>query len=270
MFLIKIGGGKELNLKGIISDLAALNEKFIIVHGANVLRDELAQKLDYKKKVVTSLSGYDSVLSDETTIDLMMMAYAGLKNKRIVELCQQNGINAVGLSGLDGKLIQGKRNSGIKVREGGKTLLLRDFSGKPKSINKQLIELLLNNGYTPVLSVPLIDENNFAINSENDDIIALLQSEFKAEKIISLIEAPGFLLDKKDPNSLVASITKTELEEMERKVEGRMKRKILALRKLFGETSSSGESGNTTVILSDGRTEHPILDALNGKGTTIS
>lgn len=263
MLLIKIGGGKDLNLKGIISDLATLQEKFIIVHGANALRDELAQKLNYEKKVVTSVSGYDSVLSDETTIDLMMMAYAGLKNKRIVELCQQKGINAVGLSGLDGKVIEGKRNSGIKVRKDGKTLLLRDFSGKPKAINKQLLELLLENGYTPILSVPLIDENNFAINSENDDIVALLQTELKADKVISLIEAPGFLLDKNDPSSLVSKMSKAELEAMEEKVEGRMKRKILALRKLF-------EGGDTTVILSDGRTEHPILDALEGKGTTIS
>lgn len=263
MLIIKIGGGKELNLEGIISDLAVLQEKFIIVHGANALRDELAKKMGYQKKVVTSLSGYDSVLSNEETIDLMMMAYAGLKNKRIVELCQQKGINAVGLSGLDGKVIQGKRNSGIKVREGGKTLLLRDFSGKPKAINRQLLDLLLENGYTPVLSVPLIDENNIAINSENDDIVALLQTEMKAEKNISLIEASGFLLDKNDPSSLISKISKTELEAMEEKVEGRMKRKILAMRKLF-------EGGDTTVIISDGRTEHPILDALNGKGTTIS
>ena len=263
MLLIKIGGGKDLNLNAIISDLATLREKFIIVHGANALRDELAHKLGYEKRIVTSLSGYDSVFSDEKTIDLAMMAYAGLKNKRIVELCQQKGINAVGLSGLDGKVIQGKRNTGIKVREGGKTLLLRDFSGKPKAINKQLLELLFDNGYTPVLSVPLIDENNFAINSENDDIIALLQSEMKADKVISLIEAPGFLLDKNDPTSLVSKISKTELEAMEQKVDGRMKRKILAIRKLF-------EGGDTTVIISDGRTEHPIIDAINGKGTTIS
>lgn len=262
MLLIKIGGGKEINLEGIISDLAALQEKFIIVHGANALRDELAEKLGYRKKIVTSLSGYDSVLSSEETIDLMMMAYAGLKNKRIVELCQQKGINAVGLSGVDGKVIEGKRNNGIKVREGGKTLLLRDFSGKPKAINKQLLDLLLENGYTPVLCVPLIDENNFAINSENDDVVALLQNEFKAEKIISLIEAPGFLLDKNNISSLVTNMSKVELETMEQKVDGRMKRKILALKKLFA-------TANTIVILSDGRTEHPIQDALNGKGTII-
>lgn len=262
MLIIKIGGGKELNIKGIISDLASLNEKFIIVHGANALRDELAVKLNVQKKVVTSLSGYDSVLSNEETIDLMMMAYSGLKNKRIVELCQQNGINAVGLSGLDGKVIQGKRNTGIKVRENGKTLLLRDFSGKPKTINKELLNLLMENGYTPVLCVPLIDENNFAINSENDDIVALLQTELKCQKVISLIEAPGFLLDKNDFSSLIKQISKAELESMEEKVEGRMKRKILAIRKLF-------DGGDTTVIISDGRTENPILDALNGKGTTI-
>jgi acetylglutamate/LysW-gamma-L-alpha-aminoadipate kinase len=263
MLIVKIGGGKEINLKGIISDLATLNEKFIIVHGANFLRDELAKKLNIQKKVVTSISGYDSVLSNEDTIDLMMMSYAGLRNKRIVELCQQNGINAVGLSGLDGKVIQGKRNAGIKIRENGKTLLVRDYSGKPKSVNKDLLNLLLDNGYIPVLSVPLIDENNFAINSENDDIVALLLQEFNAEKIISLIEESGFLLDKNDPNSLVSKLTRAELEEMEQKVEGRMKRKILALKKLFA-------SVNSTVILSDGRTEHPIIDALNGKGTIIS
>jgi acetylglutamate/LysW-gamma-L-alpha-aminoadipate kinase len=262
MYIIKIGGGKEINIKGIISDLSTLNEKFIIVHGANALRDELAQRMNYQKKIVTSISGYDSVFSTEETIDLMMMAYAGLRNKRIVELCQQNNINAVGLSGLDGKVIQGKRNTGIKVRENGKTLLLRDFSGKPKSINTSLLNLLLENGYTPVLSVPIIDENNFAINSENDDIVALLQNEMKAEKNISLIEAPGFLLDKNDPNSLIKKISKDELTLMEEKVEGRMKRKILALRKLF-------ENGDTTVIISDGRTEHPIIDALNGNGTII-
>ena len=108
-----------------------------------------------------------------------------------------------------------------------------------------------------------------AINSENDDIIALLQSEYKADKIISLIEEPGFLLDKNDPSTLVSKMSRAELEAMEQKVDGRMKRKILALRKLFADSDSSTKADNTIVILSDGRTEHPIHDALNGKGTTI-
>ncbi len=263
MIIIKIGGGKEINLKGIAADLANVKEPFVIVHGANAARDELAAGLNVEKKVVTSLSGYSSVLSDETTIDLMMMAYAGLKNKRIVEMLQQNGINAIGLSGLDGRMIEGKRNTGIKVREEGKTKILRDFSGKPKKINIALLNLLIENGYAPVLCVPLIDENSVAINSENDDIVALLQTELKADKIIQLIEAPGFLKDKNDPGSVIKSITQKELEAFENSVEGRMKRKILAIRKLF-------EAGPTKVFIYDGRGENPVIDALNEKGTIVS
>ncbi len=262
MIILKIGGGKQINFKGIISDIAALKEKFIIIHGANHLRDELMAKLGLQKKTLTSVSGYSSVFSDDEAIDVMMMAYSGLRNKRIVELCQQNGINAIGLSGLDGKVIQGKRNQGIRVREEGKLKIVRDNSGKPASVNTELLKLLLNNGYTPVLCVPIIDENNFAINSENDDIVNILQRDLKADKIIQLIEAPGFLDDKDDEDSVVKELSKAELLMREEQVEGRMKRKMHALRKLF-------EDGVAEVIISDGRTEHPVNDALNGKGTIL-
>ena len=185
-----------------------------------------------------------------------------LRNKRIVEMCQQAGINAVGLSGIDGKVVQGKRNNGIRIKENGKLKIVRDFSGKPKSINTELLNLLLENGYTPVLSVPIIDENNFAINSENDDIVSVLKEAMNADKVIQLIEAPGFLDDPKDPNSVVKHISKDELERRERQVDGRMKRKVLALRKLFA-------NGTGEVYIGDGRTENPISDILNGKGTII-
>ena len=262
MIILKIGGGKQINFKGIISDIAAFNEKFIIIHGANHLRDELMTKLGLQKKTLTSVSGYSSVFSDDEAIDVMMMAYSGLRNKRIVELCQQNGINAIGLSGVDGKVIQGKRNQGIRVREEGKLKIIRDNSGKPASVNAELLKLLLNNGYTPVLCVPIIDENNFAINSENDDIVNILQRDLKAEKIIQLIEAPGFLDDKDDEDSVVKELSKAELLMREEQVEGRMKRKMHALRKLF-------DDGVAEVIISDGRTDHPVRDALNGKGTIL-
>ncbi len=115
MIIVKIGGGATINITGVIEDLAGLDEPYVIVHGANTLRDKLAQDLGQPKQVLTSVKGYTSVYSDEKLLDVMMMAYAGLRNKRIVELCQQHGINAVGLSGLDGKIVQGKRNKGIRV-----------------------------------------------------------------------------------------------------------------------------------------------------------
>jgi acetylglutamate/LysW-gamma-L-alpha-aminoadipate kinase len=262
MWIVKIGGGEAIHAEGIVKDLAELKEKCILIHGANAFRDKLAASLNIPKKTVTSVSGYASVYSDESMIDLMMMAYAGLRNKRIVELCQRHGLNAVGLSGLDGRTVQGKRNAGIRVREGGKMLMLRDFSGKPRAVNKHLLQLLLDNGYTPVLCVPIADENGVAINSENDDILNAIQESFRAEKIFQFIEAPGFLDDKDDPNSLVRTISKQELAAREAQVEGRMKRKLLALKNLF-------DSGAVTVIIADGRTEHPVKDALKGKGTTI-
>jgi len=262
MYIIKVGGGSQINLAGVVADLAQLKEPYLVVLGANAVRDDLGAKLGLEKTELTSVSGYTSVYSDEDAIDLIMMAYAGLRNRRFVELCQRHNINAVGLSGLDGRLIQGERNRGIRVREGGKTLIKRDLSGKPRSVNGALLEMLLTQGYRPVLSIPIIDEQGYAINSENDDIVSILQETLQADRIVQLIEAPGFLDDPDDPGSVVNRINANELKDREEQVEGRMKRKMLALRRLF-------DGGAKEVIISDGRTEYPVRDALAGKGTII-
>jgi len=263
MMLIKIGGGEQINLDATIADLATLQQPFIIVHGANVLRDKLAQRLGMEKTILTSVSGYASVFSDQDAIDVIMMSYSGLRNKQIVERCQRNGINAVGLSGLDGRLVQGERNKGIRVRENGKTMIKRDLSGKPRSINTALLSLLLDNGYCPVLTIPIADENGFAINSENDDIVAKIASALDIDSVIQLIEAPGFLDDLDDESSLVAEMSLAELHRREASVEGRIKRKLLALTRLC-------QGGKTRVILADGRGEQPVINALAGAGTHIS
>jgi acetylglutamate/LysW-gamma-L-alpha-aminoadipate kinase len=168
----------------------------------------------------------------------------------------------VGLSGLDGRLVQGERNKGIRVRENGKTLIKRDLSGKPRSINTQLLTLLLENGYCPVLTIPIADENGFAINSENDDIVARIATELEIDSVIQLIEAPGFLDDPDDESSLVSSMSVSELHRREASVEGRIKRKLLALTRLC-------QGGKTRVIITDGRGEQPIIKALDGAGTHI-
>jgi acetylglutamate/LysW-gamma-L-alpha-aminoadipate kinase len=262
MILVKIGGGESINLEAVISDLANQDSAFIIVHGANVLRDQLSEKLGLEKTILTSASGYSSVFSDQDAIDVILMSYAGLRNKRIVELCQRSNINAVGLTGLDGRLVQGERNKGIRIRENGKTLIKRDLSGKPRTINARLLRLLLENGYSPVLTIPIADENGFAINSENDDIVAEMAAALEIETVVQLIEAPGFLDDPTDESSLVKHMSVAELIEREAAVEGRIKRKLLALTRLCA-------NGKTRVIISDGRSGHPIEDALNGGGTHI-
>jgi len=262
MILVKIGGGESINLEAVIADLSRQDSAFIIVHGANVLRDQISAKLGLEKTILTSASGYSSVFSDQDAIDVILMSYAGLRNKRIVELCQRYDINAVGLTGLDGRLVQGERNKGIRVREKGKTLIKRDLSGKPRVINTSLLRLLLDNGYCPVLTIPIVDEKGFAINSENDDIIVKIAAALEIDTVIQLIEAPGFLDNPDDESSLVECMTVAELNAREAAVEGRIKRKLLALTRLCA-------NGKTRVIISDGRIEHPVEDALNGGGTHI-
>lgn len=263
MVLVKIGGGAAINLDGVAADIAAMPGPVVVVHGANAARDHLASALGRAKRVVTSVSGYASVYSDEDAIDLLLMAYAGLQNKRIVERLQRHGRNALGLTGLDGRAVSGVRNKGIRVREGEKTLLLRDFSGKPSAVNESLLHLLLDHGYTPVLTVPLVDEQGFAINSENDDVVAVLQGVLKASVVVELIEAPGLLEDPDDSASVIPALDASDLLLLEERAVGRFKRKLLALRRLFETTSP-------TVIVADGRVEHPVAAAMAGEGTVIT
>ena len=263
VLVVKIGGGAAIHLEGIADDLAGLKDRVVLVHGANAARDRLAAALGRPPRVITSVSGYTSVFSDDDAIDVLMMAYAGLRNKRIVELCQQRGINAIGLSGLDGRVVRGRRNPGIRVRENGKTLLVRDNSGKPTGVNAALLTLLLENGYVPVLTVPIADEDGRAINSENDDVVAVLAHALGCARLVQLIEAPGLLADPADPGSVVARIPREGLAGWEARAEGRFKRKLASLRKLCAD-------GGPVVVIADGRGAHPLADALAGGGTVIS
>ena len=261
--IVKIGGGANINHEGIVVDIAQMNVPVIVVVGANATRDRLAEQLGMPKTVITSVSGYDSVYSDEAAIDLIMMSYAGLTRNRLVERFHKHGVNAIGLSGMDGGLIQGTRNRGIRVRENGKTLIKQDLSGKPKRLNVEFLKHLLNSGCLPVLCIPIQDEDGFAINADNDNIVNLLHAELGSERICQFIEAPGLLADRSDPSSLIPNIDAMNLADYEHVAEGRMKRKLLAIRKLF-------ESGKTHLVIADGRSEHPLLDAVAGSGTHIN
>lgn len=262
MIIVKIGGGGTINVPGIARDLAGIGEEVVVVHGANAVRDELAGALGRVPRVVISASGVASVFSDRAAIDLLLMAYAGARNKRIVEALQQAGVDAVGLCGLDGRVVQGRRNRGIRVEARGRTSVLHDLSGKPHSVNAALLGALLALGHTPVLTVPIADETGAAINAENDDIVGVLARDLRADTVIQLIEAPGMLRDPADPASVIASLELEELARWETTAGGRFKRKLMALRRLL-------EDRAPRVVIADGRAEHPLADALAGSGTEV-
>jgi acetylglutamate/LysW-gamma-L-alpha-aminoadipate kinase len=262
MMIVKIGGGAAINLDGIVHDLTTCTPPVVVVHGANALRATLATAMGQPPRVVTSVSGVSSVLSDEHAIDMLLAAYAGIRNKRLVEACQRRGLNAIGLTGLDGRLVEGRRNGGIKVREGDKTMLVRDRSGKPHSINAALLRLLLDNGYLPILTVPIVDADGFAINADNDDVVAVLARAVACTRVVQLIEAPGLLADPTDPASVAARVSPAELVDWETRANGRFRRKIMGLRTLCAD-------GTVEIVIADGRVANPLADALAGKGTVI-
>ncbi len=255
--IVKIGGGRDINTSGIARDLARINQPVIIVLGGNAARDRLAEKLSIPLQTLQSVSGYQSVYSDQDAIEVIMMSYAGVVRNRFVESCQKIGVNAVGLSGLDGRLIEGRRNRGIRIQEQGKTLVRRDFSGKPTQVNSELLSRLLDQGLTPVISIPIADEKGVAINADNDNIVTALHRCVQAARIYQFIAEPGLLADRNDPSSQIRSLDHRDLQARESQADGRMKRKLLALRQLF-------EQGPTEVIIADGRVDSPLQMANEG------
>lgn len=261
MIVLKIGGGASINIPGIVADIADLKDQMIIIHGGNYERDTLASRLNIPINRLVSLSGVSSVESTETLMDLLMMAYSGLVNKRLVEACQKAGINAIGLSGIDGGLIRGRRNPGIRARVGNKKKVIRDLSGRPIEINTNLLVSLLDQGYIPVITVPILDEKGVAINTDNDEIVAAICRSMGVDQVIFLIEEIGLLRNSGDPRSLIKIMGYSEVLT-DNEHGGRIGRKLIAISKML-------EAGISKVYISDGRVNNPLRHIFDGGKCTI-
>ena len=265
MLIIKVGGGKNINWGYISENLTSLikKEEVVLVHGASSRRDQVAKKLGVPTRYVNSPSGYKGVYTDKKALEILSMVYAGLVNKSIVARLQKAGINAVGLSGVDGRIWEGKRKTNILSQENGKTKLIKNtFTGKVETVNTNLINLLIDNGYLPVITQPAISSDGELINTDNDRNIAVMAGALRVKKLVVLFEAPGFLKDPSDESSLLIKISKKDLPSLVRYAKGTMKKKVLGAIEAF-------EHGVKTVYWSDGRIKEPVKNALAGKGTII-
>ncbi len=266
MILVKVGGGKTINWDFIAEDIKTLQkkEKIIIIHGASVKRDEIAKKLGSPTKTVTSPSGITSVYTDEKALEIFLMVYAGLMNKQIVAKLLKHGVNAVGLSGVDGALWQAKAKKELLIQEGKKVKLVKDNrTGRVEKINTDLIKMLIKNNYVPVISAPAISYENEIVNTDNDWAAAVTAGSLQVEKLIYLFEAPGLLKNHKDESTHIKKIQKIKLSEYLQYAEGRMKKKLLGVQKAI-------ELGVKHIYWGDGRIKSPVTSALLGKGTVIN
>jgi|CXWL01.1.fsa_nt_gi acetylglutamate/LysW-gamma-L-alpha-aminoadipate kinase len=269
MIIVKVGGAKGIDDGPVLDDIRDLiskGERVILVHGGSDETNELSVQLGHTPKFVTSVSGFTSRFTDRRTMEIFTMVYCGRRNKAIVEGLQQRGVNAVGLSGADGRIFEGPIKTSVKVVENGKKLVLHgDHTGKVARVNTKLLDLLLENGYVPVLTPPAISEgSSILMNVDGDRAAAMLAAAYRAEALVILSNVPGLLKDinedRANPDNLVAKIDLSTSNDPYEFAEGRMKKKIMGAIEAIG-------NGVKRVVFSAANSNAPVMSALNGAGT---
>jgi acetylglutamate/LysW-gamma-L-alpha-aminoadipate kinase len=271
MYVIKIGGGAAIDEAAYgrfavdLAELHAAGMPFVVVHGGNAEFSWLSAALGMPPRMITNDRGRVSRYTDRETIDAMLMTYCGKVNKTIVATFQRAGINAVGLSAIDGRIATGRRKPVLRGTEDGKPKVLRDdHAGSIDAVDTSLISLLLANGYVPVLTPPAlaIDEGR-PINVDGDKLALNLARELPADALLFFSDTPGLLADKDDESTLIREIDASNPEAALASAKGRMVVKVEQALKAI-------EHGVGQVIFADARAEHPIQRALAGEGTRIA
>jgi acetylglutamate/LysW-gamma-L-alpha-aminoadipate kinase len=264
MHVIKVGGSAGIDLEAFLDDIATLDEPAVLVHGANSELDALTRRLGREPQLVTSADGQVSRFTDAETMDLFMMVYCGKVNKRIVEGLAGRGRRAVGLSGLDGGIVVGRRKPAIRIVENGKPRVLRgDFAGSIEHVDVTLLRYLTAAGYIPVMCPPAVSGEGEAINVDGDKLAMEVAVALEAETLLIFSNTFGFMRDPRDPESLVRSATVDDLDGLLEFAQGRMKKKVLSCR-------SALRRGIGEVILGDARVQQPVRAALGGAGTHLT
>src|SRR3989441_4718409 len=174
--VIKAGGSKGVD-RDAVADLVAdvaRSDEIVLVHGASGETDRLAEALDHPQVTVISPSGHESRRTDRRTLEIFAMAALGVENFLYVEKLQQRGIDAVGLSGLAGRLlVSGKRD--VRSVRGSKTVLLRDdYTGKVEAVDPPLLTPFIGPGRVPVVAPLALSTEDEAVNVDGDRVAAAI------------------------------------------------------------------------------------------------
>ena len=267
--VIKVGGARAVDPAGALADVASLvedGEQVVVVHGGSTKVDETLERLGIEPEYVETPSGVVGRFTDETTMEVFEMAFGHL-NTQLVAGLQSLDVDAVGLNGVDGKLLHGPRKSAVRVVEDGKKKIRRgEHSGRIESVNADLLTGLLDDGYTPVVSPPMEgiegDGGVTPVNADADRAAAAVAGALGADLVL-LTDVAGVYADPDDPDTLIDSAaTPEELSAVEAAAEGFMGKKVMAAKEAL-----SGGSGR--VVVADANVRDPIVAALGGEGTTI-
>lgn len=261
--VVKIGGSAGAATPEIIQEIAqsvADGKRIVLVHGGSDLTNTLAQQLGHPARMITSPSGMTSRYTDSETLRIYAMAVAGQINTELVALLQQQGVNALGLAGIDGRLLVARRKAIVRsVTPDGRTHILRDdHTGQIEQVNATLLQTLLDAGYTPVIAPLALSHEGERLNVDGDRAAAALASALHADTLAILTNVAGLLENPADESTLIRSIAADRLEEYMSYAQGRMRKKLLGAQEAL--------RGGVSRICIGNRSLQAILA---GAGTTI-
>ncbi|SFR86252.1 N-acetylglutamate kinase [Halomicrobium zhouii] len=266
--VIKVGGARAVDPAGALADVSSLvedGEDVVVVHGGSTAVDDTLERLGIEPTYVETPSGVVGRFTDEETMEVFEMVFGHL-NTQLVAGLQSQGVDAVGLSGVDGKLLHGPRKSAVRVVEDGKKKIKRgDHSGTIREVNVDLLESLFDGGYTPVASPPMAgkdDDEILPVNTDADRSAAAIAAALDATLVL-LTDVEGIYADPDDSETLIESVeTGEEWEDLEDAAEGFMGRKVMAAEEAL-------DGGSPEVVVADANADEPILSALDGDGTHL-
>ncbi|MEM2082081.1 MAG: [LysW]-aminoadipate/[LysW]-glutamate kinase [Candidatus Bathyarchaeia archaeon] len=264
MLVIKMGGSilKEGTSSELLADLKALAQehKLVLVHGGGAEVTETATKLGKEQRFIVSPEGFRSRYTDKETIEIYTMVMAGKINKQIVAALQSQGVAAIGLSGLDAALLKAERKKRLIIvdERGRKKVIDGGYTGKINEVKTELLTLLLEKGYTPVVTPIALSEEFEPLNVDGDRTAAVIASALKADRLILLTDVEGLLLKGK----LVSKITAAEAEEALASIGKGMSTKVHAALEAL-------KQGVKEVLITLGAKSQPISSALKHEAGTV-
>ena len=263
MIVVKVGGEVlARNLNEIVESVGKRShEGIVLVHGGGNIVTELCKRMGIETKFVTSPEGVRSRYTSRDEIEVYVMVMAGKINKRVVSQLSSRGIKSIGISGADGPTAIAERKDKIVIvdERGRKRVIDGGYTGRIVEIRKELINLLLDNGFTVVVAPIAVNEKGELLNVDADQMAFKLSSAIGAEKLVMLTDVPGVIID----NHVVKRIRACEASELTKKVGFGMNRKLMS-------AINAIDQGVGEVIISSGLVKDPLSCALAGDGTTIS
>lgn len=209
-------------------------------------------------------------VTDEETLKIAKMIFAGSINVDILSALRAAGVSSVGLSGVDGDILQARQRPPTEVRDvttGETTLVDYGFVGDVTEVDVDLLHLLVNHGYVPVMSSLAGDDEGRVLNVNADTVAGAIAAKMGANKLISLTNVPGILRDPKDPSTLLPRATADEVQAMieDGTISGGMVPKVTTLLRAVRE-------GVEQAVIMSGLQESALLLELftdQGSGTLI-